>query len=368
MILLVCAILVQEDPWTRIGPLFEAPAELRDNLGTHRPVLRFEDGRPVTTPAEWAERRGEITRKWTEVLGPWPEKIEKPAWDRLFQEKVEEDLYRLRMEIEIAPGRKTLAWLLIPTGGGKRPAVIDVFYYPEDGAGMKTDRRLQNDFGYQMAKRGFVALCIGQYPTAPKPNADLYWPTHDAAKLQPLSYLAYVADTARRYLESRDEVDPLRIGIVGHSYGGKWALFAGALSERFAAVAVSDPGIVFDEKRGNVNYWEPWYLGYEAGKPVRQRGLITDKFPRVGAYKTIVEKGMDLHELHALICPRPFFVSGGAEDPVSRWTALNHSVAVNRLLGVEKRVGMSLRPEHKISPEASSQIADFFVHFLGGKR
>lgn len=368
MIALLFTILAQEDPWTRIGPLFEAPAELRNDLGAHRPVLRFEDGRPVATPAEWSERRREITKKWTELLGPWPEKIEKPAWDRLWQEKTEEGFFRLRLEIEVAPGRKTPAYLLLPPGGGPFPAVVDVFYYPEDGAGLKADRRLQNDFGYQMVKRGFVALCVGQYPTAPKPNADLYWPTHDAATLQPLSYLASVADTARRYLATRSEVDPARIGIVGHSYGGKWALFAGALSEGFAAVAVSDPGIVFDEKRGNVNYWEPWYLGYEPGKPARPRGILSEKSPRTGAYKAMVERGMDLHELHALICPRPFFVSGGAEDPVSRWTALNHSVAVNRLLGVEKRVGMSLRPEHKISPEASGQIADFFVHFLGGKR
>ena len=28
-------------------------------------------------------------------------------------------------------------------------------------------------------------------------------------------------------------------------------------------MAVSDPGVVFDETRPNVNYWEPWYLGLD---------------------------------------------------------------------------------------------------------
>ena len=66
-----------------------------------------------------------------------------------------------------------------------------------------------------------------------------------------------------------EEVDPGRIGIVGHSYGGKWALFAGALYERFAAVGVVGPrDRVRREARPNVNYWEPWYLG---ASPARSR-------------------------------------------------------------------------------------------------
>jgi hypothetical protein len=76
------------------------------------------------------------------------------------------------------------------------------------------------------------------------------------------------------------------------------------------------------------------------------------------------DRGDDLHELHALIAPRPFFVAGGSEDPPERWRALNHTVAVNRLLGYERRVGMSNRSEHKISPEANEQICLFFEHFL----
>jgi dienelactone hydrolase len=345
---------------------FEPLEKFRGDLGAYRPVLKFDDGRSVTTPAAWAERRQEILKAWTGMLGAWPPLLEKPEVQVQWKETDPEGFTRSRVEFDVAPGRKTAAFLLVPPGKGPFPGIVDVFYYPEDGAGMKADRRGQNDFGYQMVKRGFVALCVGQNPTAPKPLADLYWPSHDQARMQPLSYLAYVAANAHTVLAQRPDVDPSRIGVVGHSYGGKWSLFAGALYEKFAAVAVSDPGIVFDEKLSNVNYWEPWYLGYEPGK-LRPRGVLKTGEERWGAYKAIVDSGRDLHELHALICPRPFFVSGGAVDPPERWRALNHSVAVNELLGVKGRIGMSNRPAHAITPEASEQISSFFVSFLGRK-
>jgi dienelactone hydrolase len=289
--------------------------------------------------------------------------LEKPFAQEQWRDTAD-GFVRRRVELEIAPGRKTAAYLLTPLGPGPFPAVIDVFYYPEDCAGIKPDRRRQNDFGYQLVQRGIAALCVGQNPTAPRPSADLYYPDWDKAQLQPLSYLAYVAANAHTWMSQRPEIDGSRIGIVGHSYGGKWALFAGALWDKFAAVCVSDPGIVFDEARPNVNYWEPWYLGYAPGTEFRPRGTLTPEHPRAGAYKTMVERGHDLHELHVLVAPRPFFVAGGSEDTQERWKALNHSVAVNRLLGHDERVGMANRPAHSISPEASEQIRMFFEYFL----
>jgi hypothetical protein len=160
-------------------------------------------------------------------------------------------------------------------------------------------------------------------------------------------------------------VDSERIGITGHSYGGKWAMFASCLYDRFACAAWSDGGIVFDESRGNVNYWEPWYLGHEPN--VRRRaGIPTAENPRTGAYKRMREGGRDLHELHALMAPRPFLVSGGSEDRPERWTALRHAIAVNRLLGRQDRVAMSNRAGHDPTEESNSQLYAFFEHFLKG--
>ena len=140
-------------------------------------------------------------------------------------------------------------------------------------------------------------------------------------------------------------------------------MFASCLHEKFACAAWSDGGVVFDEKRSNANYWEPWYLGRDKALK-RKPGLVTEENPRTGAYKELVEAKHDLHELHALMAPRPFLVSGGSEDPPARWRALNHAVAVNRLLGYRDRVAMTNRKGHQPTAESNEQLYRFFEYFL----
>lgn len=322
--------------------------------------MKFKDGRPVETPADWRKRRKEILADWHALIGPWPPMIKKPRITYLDKEYVE-SFTRQKVEIQIAPERTTSAYLLFPDGKGPFPAVLDVFYSPEDGAGLTPEKRGQHDFGYQLAKRGFVTLCVGLQPWLDGP---IYYPSFEKAQLQPLSYLAYVAVSCHTMLSQLPQVDGKRIGVVGHSYGGKWAMFAACLYEKFACAAVSDPGIVFDETRSNVNYWEPWYIGHEPGKTPRKAGIPSDSNPRTGPYKKMIDEGRNLHELLVLMAPRPFLVAGGSEDVPSRWQALNHLVRVNKLLGFEERVGLVSRPEHKVSAQANEQICLFFDHFL----
>lgn len=77
--------------------------------------------------------------------------------------------------------------------------------------------------------------------------------------------------------------------------------------------------------------------------------------PRTGAYKTLIERGHSFVEIHALMAPRPFLVSGGAEDPPKCRAVLNHLVAANKLLGAENRVAMRNREHHE--PPAESHEA-----------
>ena len=343
-----------EEMWKVIAPYFAPPEKYKDDLGKYPSPLKFYDGRPVKTPADWQERRKEILKFWNETMGQWPALIEKPKVETLASEHVE-DFTRKKVRVEVGPGKTTDAWLLVPDGKGPFPAVLTVFYGPDDAAGLVEKSRGSIDFGYQLTKRGFVTLNIGSPPE--------YQPADRKPSLQPLSWLACVAANCHTALAQMPEVDAKRIGVIGHSYGGKWALFASCLYDKFAAAVWCDPGIVFDETRPNVNYWEPWYLGLDPGVK-RKAGIPSAENPRTGPYKTLYESGHDLVELHALMAPRPFLVSGGSEDLSERWQALNHAVAVNRFLGRENRVALTTRDVHRPTPEALEQICLFFVYFL----
>ncbi len=52
------------------------------------------------------------------------------------------------------------------------------------------------------------------------------------------------------------------------------------------------------------------------------------------------------------------------EEILRRWQALNHTVAVNRLLGYTNRVAMTNRPGHGPTPESNEQMYLFFAWFL----
>ncbi len=341
-------------PPARLAPFFRPPAEFANDLGRYRSPLQFADGTPVKAAADWPRRRAEILKTWHEAMGPWPPLLGRPKLEYLAKER-RGTVTQHHVRVEIAPGRFTDdAYLLVPDGDGPFPAVVVVFYEAKTGIGRGKAAGL--DFAWQLARRGFVTLSLGSAP-------ETYYPDKDKVQLQPLSFHAYVAANCHTLLAGLKSVDPRRIGIVGHSYGGKWALFAACLHDRFACAAWSDPGVVFDEKRANVNYWERWYLGYEAGRR-RQPGIPTAANPRTGAYKRLVAGGHDLHELHALMAPRPFLVSGGSEDPPARWWALNHAVAINRLLGHDHRVAMTNRKTHAPTAESNELLYLFFEYCL----
>ncbi|MBL9199598.1 MAG: prolyl oligopeptidase family serine peptidase [Opitutaceae bacterium] len=358
-----------------LRPFFAPPAEFAGQLGGYPSPLKFYDGRPVAAAADWPARRAEILKTWHNLMGPWPALLARPRISFSEKQTRIDGVVQQRVELEVVAGVFQHGFLLMPPAryAGPRPAVLVPFYAPEvsvdyDGPGpirgqaaryyKDGSRPPPRDFALQLARRGFVTLAIGT------PGDDAVQPASHGLSSQPLSVLAYIAANAHTALAQRPEVDPARIGVMGHSYGGKWAMFASCLDERFACAVWSDGGVVFDETRTAVNYQEPWYLGLDPQTKRPARGLVTPANPRTGAYKEMIARGHDLTELHALMAPRPFLVSGGSEDGPARWVALNHAVAVNRLLGHTDRVAMTNRPAHSPTDESNAQAFAFLAHFL----
>jgi hypothetical protein len=110
------------------------------------------------------------------------------------------------------------------------------------------------------------------------------------------------------YLERDKDIDAKRVAIVGHSRLGKTALWAGAMDERFAMVISSCSG------EGGASLSRRDY-----GERIRN---LAEVFPYWFAenYKKFADHEdqlpVDMHELIALIAPRPVYVTGGETD---RW-------------------------------------------------
>ena len=366
-------------PPSEIAGFFTPPEQYRAQLSSFRSPLLFAGGKRVENAADWEHRRAEIISTWHRTMGPWPPLIKTPRVETVATTNREHILqHQLRIEIALG-GEMVDALLLVPEGKApprKRPGIVVVYYDAETGVGFGAPRR---DYAWQLARRGFVALSVG------KPNARVDFTDHSRTRtepylgpvgkpvhVEPISALAYAAANAHSMLAQRPDVDPSRIGIIGHSFGGKWAMMASCLYDKFACAVWSDPGIVFDERdrrkqnpSGSVNYWDPWYLGFELGDvadPLKTGGfrkLPSEGQARTGAYKALIEGGHDLVELHALMAPRPFLVSGGTADLPERWPALNHAIAVNQLLGFQNRVAMTNRETHDPTEQANEQAYRF---------
>src|SRR5712691_6897868 len=352
----------------KLAPFAQPPEEFAGKLGSYRSPLKFADGTVVQLAADWARRREEIRKTWHKRLGPWPPLVEQPVMKKL--EKIERDGYtEYQVQVQVSPETRWVdGYVLVPKGPGPFPAAVVPFYEPltSIGRGAKGRGVGTHDYGLQLVKRGFVTLSIGTPGSLDKLGGDTRNALIKAGqdlRRQPLTLLAYVAANCLTALAQLPQVAPQRIGIIGLSYGGKWSMFASCLDARFACAVWSDPGIVFNEKDANVNYWEPWYLGHDL-KAQRKPGIPSPQNPRTGLYKELIDANQDLVDLHALMAPRPVLVSGGVQDPPRNWQALNHLVAVNNLLGYKNRTFLTARKTHVPTAEALELELAFLEYFL----
>jgi dienelactone hydrolase len=381
----MCSALVRAEevfpPPTPIARFFQPPENYRDKFGDFRSTVPLMGEKVKSFAKDWPRRREKLRQEWHQRLGPWPPLEESPHAtidSTATREHIEWSKVRIKAGID---GDEVCGYLLKPLGAGPFPAVLVPYYEPESSVGLGAELR---DFGLQLARRGFVSLSIGppgvnfRAPgTSSQTNKPYIGAIGKPVRTQPLSALAFAAANCHTYLANQEFVAPKRIGIVGHSFGGKWAMFASCLYDKFACAVWCDAGIVFDERirtdnvGGSINYWDEWYLGYELGQIARPldrfqfRPVPKTPGDRTGSYQVLRSEGRDLTELHALMPPRPFLVSGGSADREERWVALNHTIAANKLLGHDYGVAMTNRKHHAPTFESNEQIYQFLEWSIG---
>lgn len=325
-------------------------------------VLERADGSRISTPEEWLARREEIRQEWLDIIGHGPENMEVKPLTVTYSVRCD-SITRYTVECEWLPDMVTTGYLLVPDEASTpSAAVITLFYEPETAVGLGTTA--DRDFALQLARRGLITLSLGTTETTRDKTYGLYYPSIDSASVQPLAAMALAAANACKALALDPRIDAERIGVMGHSYGGKWAMFASCLYDCFACAAWGDPGLLFDETKGGyINYWEPWYLGYYP-PPWTDTWNPDGPTERRGAYGQLVAGAHNLHELHALMAPRPFLVSGGYSDGADRLPILMQTAEVYSLLGEKEKIAFTMRPGHAPTPEANAVLCDFFIYFL----
>jgi dienelactone hydrolase len=283
----------------------EPPATARRAPGypDHAKLLEVRDGdgraREIRTRDDWDVRRAHILAHVQEVMGPLPGGERRVPLDPEVVEEHDEPAYvRRKVTFAVEPGDRVAAWLLIPKGrAGPRPAMLCLHQTTplgkDEPAGLGGKPNLR--YARELAGRGYVALAP-DYPGFGESRADAYALGYASASMKGIWNHMRAVDL----LASLPEVDPGRIGAIGHSLGGHNAIFVAVFDERIKAVVSSCGFNAFPYySGGNLAGWS--HAGYMP-RIKSEYGLDPRRVP------------FDFPELIAALAPRPVFVSAPQGD------------------------------------------------------
>lgn len=343
MILILLATALQGAPYRADPPM--PPYALPDVLGG------------AATADDWtSRRRGEVLELFrTHVYG----RVPATAYEKTFK-VVRKDPAAMggaatlkEVDVTIARGGKSLTirvTLFVPNRGAK-PAPAFLLICNRGKENIDPTREQKSDFWPAEAavERGYAIAAFH--------NADVDPDKHDGFKngihallddgprppdaWGTIAAWAWGASRVMDYFETDADIAKDKVAVIGHSRGGKTALWAGAEDARFALVISNDSGCT--------------------GAAISRRSFqgkesvarINKSFPHwfnetyKGYGERVDELPVDQHMLAALIAPRAVAV-GSAEadtwaDPRGEFLALVHAAPVYALFG-KKGLGTAEMP------------------------
>jgi len=329
----------------------QAPAGFKGQTGNlSSPLLRPNGGKAASW-AEWMAMRPGLLKKWEEILG-LPETAPPPPAVKTIRTFSGHGYQAEMMYLQVEPDYWEKVLLMTPDRPARRPApAIIVPYYDVDApAGENLGGRVYSpkgtrSFAYMLVRQGYVVLSVRWWGEAYGENYNEAVANLRLRHPALTGHGKWVWDARRAvdYLVTLPQVDPKRIGMIGHSLGAKMTLYASALDERIAAAVFSEGGIGFSFS----NYDDYWYFGEK---------LHT------------LDPKTDQHELLALMAPRPFLIIGGDDADNDRsWYYVNSGREVYSLKVDPRRIGyFNHRTGHSPTPESISLAMDWFKRFLEG--
>ena len=287
---------------------FSPLAYWRRKAAAHQPEMAFPGG----DRAAWDEWFRTGQRKFRELLGPMPEKV--PLNAEVESSVIDGTLVRERVVFDSEEHMSVPCQVLRPAdmkGDGSHAAIVCCHGHGQFGkdsvAGIrgsnehKAEIAVHNyDYGRQMAEAGFLTICpdlrgFGERRDWPNPfperdPCNMYFIMGSLLGFNTLALNVWDISRCVDYLETRDEVDSNRIGLMGLSYGGTVTCFAAAAERRIKAADI----IGYVNPFGAFAYRNARFCGAQ---------ILPDLF-----------RYFDVPDIAGLIAPRPLLLEIGIYD------------------------------------------------------
>ncbi|TVR47560.1 MAG: alpha/beta hydrolase [Puniceicoccaceae bacterium] len=309
-------------------------------------ALRTSAGKKVTTAEDWEQlRRPEVLdlfRKYVygQPLGD-PDQMEFSVLqeDESAMEG-EATLRRILIESTVASRTHAFELFVFLPNRATRPAPLLLLMNHRSASNADPTRHTKSDFwpAEQVVARGYGIASFQTGDLAPDDETrfrdgairlfegEVTDRPLDAAMM--LTAWAWGASRAMDYFEHDDAIDAGRVGVVGHSRGGKASILAAAEDRRIALAISNGSGSMgaalsrraFGERIHNINRKSHWFNGIFKQYDHRENDLPVDQ-----------------HMLIALIAPRAVYVSSSDEDlwadPRGEFLGLAHASPIYTLYG-----------------------------------
>lgn len=315
----------------------------------------MNDGRRITTMAEWTCRRAEIKKDLEEYeIGPKPAP---PAVDASLAGNA------LTVTVTTEAGSMTLSSNVSPPGGAGPHCVA---------IGMNTNSSLISGCVHVPFMHNQV---VAYAQNSNQSQNDPFYRVYPELFGRIGNYTAWSWGISRLIdgLEQvKDElnIDTSKLAVHGCSYAGKMALFGGALDERVALTVAQESG------GGGINAWRT------SQSFTTRTGTNIEKIDNTNyawfkaSMRNVDEYSLphDHHELIAMIAPRAVVALG---NPPYEWLgdesgfkSMKAAQAVYAAMGIEDRIGFDFASGHEhcaATPGQASTVNAFANRFLKGQ-
>jgi len=261
---------------------------------------------PITKPEHFETKRQQIIDGMLQGMGRLPERPQRDSHEdfdiHVVNTQVRGRYTKKTIHFEAAQGEVVHAFLYEPLdrpASKTRPGIVGMHPTGASGKASFESWPLCN-FPIELAMMGYVVI-VPDYPDFgdSKPY-DFDTDRYDSGTIKGVFNHMTCVDLLQRH----PDVDPAKIGTIGHSLGGHNAMFLAAFDDR-VKIAVSSCGWTpfeyYETKKGRLTTWAlPRYM------PPLESHYHSDhtKFP------------FDFHEVAAAIAPRVFFSSSPTNDGV----------------------------------------------------